>query len=392
MSDHLKIAVLIVAAGSGSRAGAGVPKQYRALAGKPVIARCLQSITTALPTARIWVVISDDHHPLFHAATDGYSLAGIVAGGSTRQASVRHGLIAMKADPPDLVLVHDAARPFISPDVIQGLILAFDDQTIQAAAPGLEVVDTLKSIDGSGAATNGPSRKGLWRVQTPQAFRYPHILDAHMNTADSPDISDDLSVSQMQGGKSRIVPGHEAGFKITTSQDLEKAEQTVLNALGDIRIGSGFDVHGFHEGDHVMLCGVRIPHTHALEGHSDADVALHALTDAILGSIGAGDIGHHFPPSDAQWKGRSSDHFLRHAMALVAGRGGAVSNADVTIICEAPRVGPHSSTMTENVANILGISQDRVNIKATTTERLGFTGRREGIAAMATVSVRLPVL
>ena len=391
MNASPRIAVLIVAAGSGTRAGGDVPKQYRLVAGKPVIARCLDAILTGFPGADIWPVVSDVHRPLFEASTEGYALRPATPGGATRQASVRHGLQAMQVDAPDIVFIHDAARPFIPASVLQRLAAAFEDPALDGAAPALRLVDSLRLADDRQYALSSQPRENLWRIQTPQAFRYPHILDAHVTTPDNASISDDFSVSGAKGGRLLLIEGSESSFKITTQDDLAKAEATVFAALGDIRTGTGFDVHAFCEGDHVMLCGIRVPHTHALDGHSDADVALHALTDAILGSVGAGDIGRHFPPSDAKWRGQSSDLFLRHAVALLTQKGGSVANVDVTIICEAPRVGPHCEAMSQRVADLLATSPSRVNIKATTTERLGFTGRREGIAAMATATVRLPL-
>jgi 2-C-methyl-D-erythritol 4-phosphate cytidylyltransferase/2-C-methyl-D-erythritol 2,4-cyclodiphosphate synthase len=390
MTARPRIAALVVAAGTGSRAGGGLPKQYRMLAGKPVIARCLDALSQGLPDAGVWIVISADHRALLDEAFGGHPGHQVVLGGATRQASVRNGLQALRDFAPDLVFIHDAARPFVSPAILERLIAAFSDESLDGAAPGLLLVDSLKRTNGGRHVVASVPRDDLWRIQTPQAFRYPHILDAHMATEDSHDISDDFSVSQAAGGRLLLVEGAEASFKITTSDDLAKAESLILTGLGDVRTGSGFDVHAFCEGDHVMLCGVRVPHDRALDGHSDADVALHALTDALLGAVGAGDIGRHFPPSDATWRGQSSDLFLRHAVQIIARQGGAVANVDVTIICEAPRVGPHCVEMTDRVADLLGVAASRVNIKATTTERLGFTGRKEGIAAMATATIRLP--
>ncbi|TWA87281.1 2-C-methyl-D-erythritol 2,4-cyclodiphosphate synthase [Azospirillum brasilense] len=377
---------LIVAAGSGQRFGAEQPKQYLDLAGQPVLRRTVEAFRRHPKVSAVRVVINPAFRDFYDAAVAGLDLPEPVAGGASRQDSVRNGLEALAESAPDRVLIHDAARPLIDSDTIDAVIAALD--THPAALAAVPVTDTLKRGEG-GLVTGTVDRGGLWRAQTPQGFRFPDILAAHRAAAGL-ELTDDAAVAERAGLPVALVPAREENFKVTTPDDLTRAARALDSTLSDIRTGSGFDVHRFAEGDHVTLCGVRVPHTHRLDGHSDADVGLHALTDAILGALCAGDIGSHFPPSDPQWRGADSALFLKHAAELVTARGGRIAHVDVTIICERPKVGPHREAMTARVAEILGMPVDRVSVKATTTERLGFTGRGEGIAAQAMATVRLP--
>jgi len=378
---------LVVAGGRGLRFGGDVPKQYRDLAGRAVIARSLAAFAGFDGIAAIRPVIDPSHQPLYDAAVAGLDLAGLlppVAGGASRQESVRLGLESLESLAPDTVLIHDAARPLVDRGLIGRTIAALG--ATSAVLPAVAVADTLKRGE-AGRVTATVGREGLWRAQTPQGFRFADILAAHRRFAGE-ELTDDAALAERATLPIALVAGSETNFKITTEDDLERAGR--LLGPGEVRTGFGFDVHRFTTGDAVMLCGVRVPHDAALAGHSDADVGLHALTDALLGAIGAGDIGVHFPPSDARWKGASSDRFLAHAGGLLRQRGGAILNVDVTIVCESPRVSPHRAAMVTRIAAILGIEADRVSVKGTTTERLGFTGRGEGIAAQAVASVRLP--
>lgn len=389
----LRVVALIVAAGRGSRVGGAVPKQYRLLGGRTVLARTLALFEQHPAIDSIITVIGTGDEAFFTASSAGISKqVGWVLGGSTRQASCLAGLKALIGDRPDIVLLHDAARPFASPALIDRAIEAA--RAHGAAVPGLAVTDTIKQIDLDGRVKATPERSLLRAVQTPQAFGFDLILSSHLAAAEAgiETLTDDGAVAEWAGHPLHIFEGEATNMKLTTESDFQRAERAAneLAALGDIRTGTGFDVHAFAEGDHVWLNGVKIPHDHALKGHSDADVGLHALTDAILGAIGDGDIGSHFPPSDPQWKGASSDRFLAHAVGLVRARGGAIAHLDVTLLCEAPKIGPHRDVMRARIAEIAGIAVDRVGVKATTTEGLGFTGRREGIAAMASATVRLP--
>ncbi|KAA0685789.1 bifunctional 2-C-methyl-D-erythritol 4-phosphate cytidylyltransferase/2-C-methyl-D-erythritol 2,4-cyclodiphosphate synthase [Azospirillum brasilense] len=377
---------LIVAAGSGQRFGAERPKQYLDLAGQSVLRRTVEAFRRHPKVSAVRVVINPAFRDLYDAAVAGLDLPEPVTGGASRQDSVRNGLEALADSAPDCVLIHDAARPLIDSDTIDAVIAALD--THPAALAAVPVADTLKRGE-DGLVAGTVDRSGLWRAQTPQGFRFPEILAAHRAAAGL-ELTDDAAVAERAGLPVALVPAREENFKVTTPDDLTRATRALDSALSDIRTGSGFDVHRFAEGDHVTLCGVRVPHTHRLDGHSDADVGLHALTDAILGALCAGDIGSHFPPSDPQWRGADSALFLKHAAELVTARGGRIAHVDVTIICERPKVGPHREAMTARVAEILGIPVDRVSVKATTTERLGFTGRGEGIAAQAVTTVRLP--
>ncbi|MGI9478450.1 MAG: bifunctional 2-C-methyl-D-erythritol 4-phosphate cytidylyltransferase/2-C-methyl-D-erythritol 2,4-cyclodiphosphate synthase [Hyphomicrobiaceae bacterium] len=387
---------VIVAAGRGSRAAgesAGV-KQYVDIGGRSVLARATAPFLGHPLIAHVQVVIHADDGNLYDramAGMDSPNLLPPIHGGATRQQSVLAGLRAVAPLAPDVVLIHDAARPFVSADDISSVHAALE--TYAGAIIAVPVVDTLKRGDGATAAiTATVARQSLWRAQTPQGFRYAEILGAHEAAAagDRNDFTDDASIAEAAGLNVALVAGTERNFKITTSADFARAQQE-LDMTAEIRTGSGFDVHKFAEGDHVWLCGVKVPHTATLSGHSDADVAMHALTDAIYGAIAEGDIGAHFPPSDPQWKGAASHIFLAHACERVAARGGTVVNVDVTIICEAPKIGPHRDAMRARLAEILGIDVARVAVKATTTEGLGFPGRREGIAAMASATVKLAV-
>ncbi|WP_299815645.1 bifunctional 2-C-methyl-D-erythritol 4-phosphate cytidylyltransferase/2-C-methyl-D-erythritol 2,4-cyclodiphosphate synthase [uncultured Jannaschia sp.] len=363
---------LIVAAGRGLRAGGGTPKQYRDLAGRPVLARSVAAFADAMDVV---IVIHPDDRALAEAVAPGVRL---VEGGATRAASVAAGLAAIETSH---VLIHDAARPSVPYDVIRRVLDALE--TADGAAPALAVTDALWA--GDGIVDEIRDRTGLWRAQTPQGFRTEAIRAAH--AAHPGEAADDVAVALAAGLAVRIVPGDEAAMKITTSGDFARAERLFREGCMDVRVGNGFDVHGFGAGDHVMLCGVRVPHGRGLRGHSDADVGLHTVTDAIYGALAEGDIGRHFPPSDPQWKGMDSAVFLAHAAALAMERGFSIGNVDVTLICEEPKVGPHAAAMRARVAEIAGMEIGRVSVKATTTERLGFAGRGEGIACMATATL-----
>lgn len=388
-------AVLIVAAGRGHRFGGELPKQYARLRGVPVLSHTLRAFLGHPDVSRVLTVIHPDDRDLYDEAisasgNENGKILEPVHGGAERQDSVRFGLEALAQFSPAKVLVQDGARPLASAGLITRVIAALDAHP--AALPCVAVTDTLKRI-GGGLVGETVDRTGLTRAQTPQGFRFSDILGAHKSVAGEA-LTDDAAVAEHAGLDIALVEGAEDNLKITTQEDLVRAEGLMAARLGDIRTGSGFDVHRFGapgSATEIMLCGVPVPHTAGLLGHSDADVGLHALTDAILGAIGAGDIGEHFPPTDPQWKGAASWMFLAHAASLVAARDGVISNADITIICERPKVGPHRPTMRTRVAEILGLAEDRVSVKATTTEELGFTGRREGIAAQAVATVRLPL-
>jgi len=383
-----------VAAGRGTRAGgpAGSPaKQYRTVGGKTVLSRTLEAFCSHPRIHEIVTVIHPDDGAFYAQSIHGLAkLTAPVPGGATRQESVRNGLAALAASAPDVVLIHDAARPFVPADVIDRAIVAASISG--AAVPVLEVTDTIALIDGS---TRGDTleRARLRSIQTPQSFRYTDICAAHAKAAAEgrDDFTDDGAVASHGGLKVSVFAGDPANMKLTTPQDFASSEARLLASLPDIRMGTGFDVHEFEPGDHVTLGGVRIPHTKKLKGHSDADVVLHALCDAIFGALGDGDIGSHFPPSDMQWKGAESSKFLAYAAEKVKARGGIIANVDVAIMSEAPKVGPHRPAMQKTISDVLCITPDRVGIKATTMERLGFIGREEGIAAIATATIRLPV-
>ena len=375
---------LIVAAGRGSRFGGSAPKQYVELAGKPVLRHSLETFLNHPRIDAVRVVIHPDDRALYDDVAKGISPLDPVTGGATRQESVRRGLQSLREISPGSVLIHDAARPLVDPALIDRMIDALADKS--GAIPVLPVADTVKRGN-NGLVQETLDRATLWRAQTPQAFRFAEILAAH-DAAVGRELTDDAAVAEAAGLAVALVPGAEENFKVTTEADLQRARQFLMPA-SDIRVGNGFDVHRFGPGDKIMLCGIAVPHTNGLIGHSDADVGLHALTDAILGAIGAGDIGQHFSPSDPRWKGADSAQFLSHAASLVKARGGRILSGDITIICERPKVGPHREKMVARVATILGLDPSRISVKATTTEGLGFTGRAEGIAAQATASVAL---
>jgi 2-C-methyl-D-erythritol 4-phosphate cytidylyltransferase / 2-C-methyl-D-erythritol 2,4-cyclodiphosphate synthase len=382
------IYALVVAAGRGSRFGGERPKQYLPLAGQMVLRHAAAAFAGHPRIAGVQVMIHPDDGALFAKAVAG--LANVLppcAGGASRHDSVRLGLEALVARDPQFVLIHDGARPFPGAALIDRVIDALGQAP--AAIPCLPLRDTIKcAADGVIQAT--VDRSHLWRAQTPQGFHFDAILGAHQAAAGR-ELTDDSAVAEAAGLRPLAVAGDENNLKITTAEDLVAAERLLMARLGDVRVGQGFDVHAFGPGDRIVICGVEIPHGAGLVGHSDADVGLHALTDAVLGAIGAGDIGQHFPPSDPQWRGAASDRFLHHAVDLVRARGGIVAAVDVTIVCERPKIGPHRAVMVERVAAILGIATGRVSIKATTTDRLGFTGRGEGVAAHAVATIRLPL-
>ncbi|HVE04365.1 MAG TPA: bifunctional 2-C-methyl-D-erythritol 4-phosphate cytidylyltransferase/2-C-methyl-D-erythritol 2,4-cyclodiphosphate synthase [Rhizomicrobium sp.] len=380
------VAVLVVAAGKGERVGGIVPKQYASLMGKPVLRWTLEALARQTDVTAIQVAIGPEQEALYADAVAGLNLRAPIVGGATRQESVRLGLEALADAVPDIVLIHDAARPLVSDRLIAAVIASLEAGA-DAAVPLLPVADTLKKHDGS--AWNTVSRDGLHRAQTPQGFRFAKILRAHRHFAQR-NVTDDMALAELAGLHIREVAGEEENLKITTPEDFARAEAQLRAKLGESRTGMGYDVHKFVAGDHVWLCGIKVAHDHALEGHSDADVGLHALTDAILGAIGEGDIGVHFPPSDERWRGAPSWKFLDHAASLVRRKGGAIVHCDVTLICERPKIGPHREAMRARIADILSLDIARVSVKATTTEGLGFAGRQEGLAAQAVATVRLP--
>ena len=380
------VAVLVVAAGKGERVGGIVPKQYASLMGKPVLRWTLEALARQTDVTAIQVAIGPEQEALYADAVAGLNLRAPIVGGATRQESVRLGLEALADAVPDIVLIHDAARPLVSDRLIAAVIASLEAGA-DAAVPLLPVADTLKKHDGS--AWNTVSRDGLHRAQTPQGFRFAKILRAHRHFAQR-NVTDDMALAELAGLHIREVAGEEENLKITTPEDFVRAEAQLRAKLGESRTGMGYDVHKFVAGDHVWLCGIKVAHDHALEGHSDADVGLHALTDAILGAIGEGDIGVHFPPSDERWRGAPSWKFLDHAASLVRRKSGAIVHCDVTLICERPKIGPHREAMRARIADILSLDIARVSVKATTTEGLGFAGRQEGLAAQAVATVRLP--
>jgi 2-C-methyl-D-erythritol 4-phosphate cytidylyltransferase/2-C-methyl-D-erythritol 2,4-cyclodiphosphate synthase len=379
-SSANSIAAIIVAAGRGTRAGEGVPKQWRLLGDVSVLARTVRCFIRS-DIARIIVVLHPDD--MARGLQEFGGRFTLVAGGHTRAQSVKNALKVIDTKTYSRVLIHDAARPFVPAAVIDRVIQAL--QTGAAAAPALPVTDALwRGTDGYVEGT--AARDGLFRAQTPQGFDLHTILAAH--DASDGSAADDVEVARAHGVDVKIVAGDEDNFKITWAEDFARGEKLIRQeAKMDIRLGNGYDVHAFTDGDSVVLCGVQVPHSRSLLGHSDADVAMHALTDAIYGALAQGDIGRHFPPSDPQWKGAPSDIFLRHAGDLARGMGFAISNVDVTIVCERPKIGPHAGAMIERLASILQIDASRVSVKATTSERLGFTGREEGIASIATATL-----
>lgn len=387
--DRGAVAALIVAAGRGSRAARDLPKQYAHIGGRTILARTIEALLAHPEVGLVQVVIGPDDHALYGEAVAGLPerLLPPVVGGATRQQSVRNGLEALAPHAPAIVLVHDAARPFVAAEVIGRVIAACEAG--HGAIPVQPVTETLKRVEAGEIVATVP-RDALATAQTPQGFPFPALLDAHRQAAHRDDLTDDAAVAALVGLAVEAVEGSRHNIKITNPSDFHVAEE-MLAMRTETRTGQGFDVHAFGDGDAVWLCGVRIPYARALSGHSDADVALHALTDALLGTIGDGDIGQHFPPSDPQWRGASSDRFLADALRRVHERGGRVVNVDVTLVCEAPKIGPHRPAMQTRVAEILEITPDRVGVKATTNEKMGFIGRGEGIVAMAIATVTLPV-
>jgi 2-C-methyl-D-erythritol 4-phosphate cytidylyltransferase/2-C-methyl-D-erythritol 2,4-cyclodiphosphate synthase len=384
------VAAVVVAAGRGLRAGGGIPKQYRRIAGGTAIERSLALFAGHGEIAMVQPVIHPDDRDVFQQAAARFQLLPAVFGGATRQDSVRSGLQALAAHKPDIVLIHDAARPFASPALISEAIATATQN--DAAVPVLPVADTIKTVNAQGLVTGTLDRSLLRAVQTPQSFRFAAIADAHRRALDARrnDFTDDAALAEWAGMTVAIFAGETDNIKLTTPEDFLSTEPTRMSELGDVRTGFGTDVHQFTDGDHIWLGGVKIPHARGVTGHSDADVVLHSLVDAILGALADGDIGVHFPPSDPQWRGASSDRFLTFAVERVRARGGLIAHLDITVVCEAPRVGPHRDAMRSRIAEIAGVSLERVAIKATTSEKLGFTGRGEGIVAFATATVRLP--
>lgn len=394
------VAVVVVAAGRGTRAmrpDDNTPKQFVPIAGRAVIAETLAGFSAHPRVARTLAVIHRDDGGVFADAVAGIEgLDTPEPGGATRQISVLAGLERLARDnPPDLVLIHDGVRPFCSAAVVDRVIDALG--SADGALAALPVADTMKRVDDRGRIVDTVPRTALWAAQTPQGFRFPAILEAHRRAAAAgkTELTDDAAVAEWAGLEVVVVNGDSANVKITTADDLSKADAKLTLerwlALADVRVGTGFDVHVFGPGSFVTLGGIEIPHTHGLVGHSDADVVLHALTDALLGTIGDGDIGQHFPPSDPKWRGAASSLFLEDAVRRIRERGGEIAQLDATVVCEVPRIGPHRDAMRARIAEVAGIALDRVGIKATTSEGLGFTGRREGIVAMATATVRLPL-
>lgn len=390
MAKSQRTAVVLVAAGRGLRAGAGGPKQYREIGGVPVIYRAMEAFSRHADVFAVQPVVNPDDSAMFTAAVAGLKHEAPTDGGATRQASVLAGLEALVKHNPDIVLIHDAARPFVSEGVISRAIEAAS--RTGAAIPVVPVTDTIKLTGESGHVEDTPDRARLRIAQTPQSFRFDVILEAHRRAAKDgrSDFTDDAAIAEWAGLTVATFEGDVANMKLTTPEDFVREEARLASLLGDIRTGTGYDVHAFGEGDHLMLCGVRVPHTKGFLAHSDGDVGLHALVDAILGALADGDIGSHFPPSDAKWKGASSDQFLKYAIERVTQRGGRIANLEVTMICERPKIGPLRDTMRARIAEISGVDISRVAVKATTSERLGFTGREEGIAATASATIRLP--
>jgi 2-C-methyl-D-erythritol 4-phosphate cytidylyltransferase/2-C-methyl-D-erythritol 2,4-cyclodiphosphate synthase len=392
----MSVAAIVVAAGRGSRAGAGGPKQYRRIGSRSILAASLHAFLSHPRVDLVIAVIHPDDEAL-HTRTlselmtdTRRKLLPAVHGGETRQQSVFNGLAALTRQAPKTVLVHDAARPFVTERLIGDAIEAGRNV---AALPGLPVTDTIKVVDGNGQVVGTPDRSTLRAVQTPQVFPYPAILEAHRAAAEAgrSGFSDDGALAEWAGIPVVVFPGDPSNTKLTHPEDFEMADRNLTPATAYVtRLGTGFDVHAFGDGDHVWLGGVRVPHERGVIAHSDGDVILHAVTDAILGALADGDIGVHFPPSDPQWKGASSDRFLDYAAERVRARGGIIDHLDVTLLCEAPRLGPYREEMRRRMAEIAGVSAAQVSLKATTTEKLGFTGRREGLAAQAAATIRMP--
>ncbi|WP_170782498.1 bifunctional 2-C-methyl-D-erythritol 4-phosphate cytidylyltransferase/2-C-methyl-D-erythritol 2,4-cyclodiphosphate synthase [Ruegeria lacuscaerulensis] len=367
-------AAIIVAAGRGLRAGGGIPKQWRPLAGRRVADWTIERFREQVDHIAL-VLSPDDQDAWAELAESGLILT---AGGADRAGSVRNGLAALSGLDVTRVLIHDVARPCVGTQIIHNVLQALESGP--AAAPGLAVTDALWTGDGV-TVTGTQDRSGLFAAQTPQGFHYDAIVAAH--AAHSGGAADDVEVARAAGLDVTIVPGDADNIKITRPEDFARAER-ILGTNMDVRLGNGYDVHRFGDGDHVILCGVQVPHDRGLQGHSDADVGMHAVADAIYGALAQGDIGQHFPPSDPQWKGAASEIFLRHAVELAATMGYAISNVDCTLVCEYPKIGPHAEAMRVEMARIMGLRTDQISVKATTSERLGFTGRSEGIASLAT--------
>jgi 2-C-methyl-D-erythritol 4-phosphate cytidylyltransferase/2-C-methyl-D-erythritol 2,4-cyclodiphosphate synthase len=378
----MKCTALIVAAGHGVRAGEGAPKQYREIGGRSALRRAVAAFANHPAVNTVQVVISPEHRAFYDTATQGMSLRPPIDGGDTRQRSVLRGLESLTDDPPNIVLIHDAARALVDADTISSVVATL--ASADGALPILAVADTLKrfTLDRVDATL---AREGIGLAQTPQGFHFEKILHAHRAARDT-SFTDDAAIAEHAGLSVRAVPGSRLNFKLTTPEDFLMAEALLA---GIVRTGMGFDVHRFGPGEHIWLCGVRVPHAYGLIGHSDADVGLHALTDALLGAAALGDIGQHFPPTDERWRGAPSHIFLSHAAKLIADAGGRIEHVDITLICERPKIGPLREAMVARIAELLALDRTRVNVKATTTEGLGFTGRNEGIAAQAVATVRL---
>ena len=390
MAKSERTAAIVVAAGRGLRAGAGGPKQYRSIGGQTVIYRAMEPFCRHPDVFTVQPVLHPDDIAMFNAACDGLRHAPPTPGGATRQQSVHAGLEAIAPEKPDIVLIHDAARPFVSQALISRAIDGL--KRTGAAIPAIAVADTIKLVNGRGDVEATPERARLRIAQTPQVFRFDAILDAHRRAARDKrdDFTDDAALAEWAGLTVATFEGDVANMKLTTPEDFVREEARLASLLGDIRTGTGYDVHAFGPGDHVMICGLRVPHSKGFVAHSDGDVGLHALVDAILGALADGDIGSHFPPSDMKWKGASSDQFLKYAVERVTARGGRIANLEVTLICERPKIGPLRDQMRARIAEVSGVNVSRIAVKATTSERLGFTGREEGIAATASATVRLP--
>jgi 2-C-methyl-D-erythritol 4-phosphate cytidylyltransferase/2-C-methyl-D-erythritol 2,4-cyclodiphosphate synthase len=384
------VAAVVVAAGRGSRAGGDVPKQFRPIGGESMLRRALSMFVEHGKVELVQAVIRPEYIETYRRSAAGLDLLPPAFGGATRQASVRAGLEALAARKPETVLIHDAARPFASAALVSRAIAA--TAKTGSAIPTLPVTDTVKTVDAAGLVGKTLDRNSLRLVQTPQAFAFETLLAAHRRAAAAgrEDFTDDAALAEWAGLKVSVFDGEPGNIKVTTEGDFARAEAAAFATLGDLRTGTGIDVHAFGLGDHVTLSGVRIAHDRALVGHSDADVALHALVDAILGALAEGDIGAHFPPNDPQWRQASSDRFLAFAVERVKARGGRIAHLDLTLVCESPRIGPHRDAMRANIAALAGVAVERVAVKATTSEKLGFTGRGEGIAAYATATIRLP--
>jgi len=395
MTKYQEIAVLVVAAGSGQRAGGGIPKQFRPVGGMPVLARTLKALCV-FDFKSIVPVIGDQQEAVYYQALQFLApeqrskIGAPVVGGESRQQSVLQGLKALEFLQPKYVLIHDGARAFTPSSLIEAVVTALDKH--DSVVPALPIIDTVKQIAPSHEIVATLDRAALRTVQTPQGFVYQTILAAHKAAAaeNIQNLTDDASVAEWAGQKVFVIDGAPENIKITTVEDFAASERMILRSLDDIRVGQGYDVHSFEPGDHIWLGGIKIPHSSKLNGHSDSDVLLHALTDAILGALGDGDIGVHFPPSEEKWRGVASKIFLADAVARVHARGGIIAHLDGTLVCEAPKIGPHREAMRAEIASIAGISLDRVGLKATTSEKLGFVGRGEGIVAYATATVRLP--